>query len=374
MHAQSFTNAVILAGGVGERLWPASTPEHPKQFLSLSDGLSFLQSAILRALATCSGKILIITRHEILAELTGQAATLAENSPPPQRERIKRDLLVISEPSSRHTCPPLVLACKYLEHFDGGKERTILVLTSDQVISPMSSFTSDCQKAAFFARQGKFVCFAIPPYEPSTGFGYIKAGNYLDEGQSVFAIESFKEKPDAATAKHYFESGGYSWNSGMFGFTSSLFMGEIERYEPAMAQAFRDLDSSQPPAITQVNSIACIESWSELEAVYDQVEAISVDNAVAERTVNAVAVKASFVWDDVGSWNSFEKHSGEGGGFVSVESSGNFVFSDLPVALCGVKDLIVVAKNGKILVMKKGTGAFMREIVKLFKEQNEKSE
>ena len=374
MHAQTFTNAVILAGGVGERLWPASTPDHPKQFLSLSDGLSFLQSSVLRALATCSTKILVITRPAILHELTGQIATLAENSPPPQRERIKRDVVVLSEPSSRHTCPPLVLACKYLDLLEKSTERTILVLTSDQVISPMAAFISDCQKAAFFARQGKFVCFAIPPYEPSTGFGYIKAGDFLDEEKTVFAIESFKEKPDVATAKEYFESGGYSWNSGMFGFTSSLFMGEIERYEPAMAQAFRSLETSELPQITRVNSIQCVESWGELEAVYDQVEAISVDNAVAERTTNAVAVKASFVWDDVGSWNAFEKHSGDDGGFVSVESSGNFVFSDLPVALCGVKDLIVVAKNGKILVMKKGTGAFMREIVKLFKEQNEKSE
>ena len=374
MHTQSFTNAVILAGGVGERLWPASTPDHPKQFLSLSDGLSFLQSAILRALASCSGKILIITRSAILHELTGQALTLAENSPPPQRERIKRDLLVLSEPSSRHTCPPLVLACKYLELLGGVKEKTILVLTSDQVISPMSAFVSDCQKAAFFARQGKFVCFAIPPYEPSTGFGYIKAGEFLDDEKTVFAVEGFKEKPDVATAKQYFESGGYSWNSGMFGFTNTLFLSEIERYEPAMAQAFRGLEFSPSPKITRINSIECVESWSELDEVYDQVEAISVDNAVAERTTNAVAVKASFVWDDVGSWNSFEKHSGEDGGFVSVESSGNFVFSDLPVALCGVKDLIVVAKNGKILVMKKGTGAFMREIVKLFKEQSEKSE
>lgn len=370
MGNSNFTDVVILAGGFGERLWPASTPEFPKQFMAFADGISFLQNAVIRALAVePSGKILIISRPEICAELTKQVEILKEKVSVQQKKKIENDLYVIAEPCSRHTCPPLLLACKFLELAEKS-EHLILVLTSDQVISPLENFVSDCKKAADFAHQGKFVCFAIPPYEPSTGFGYINMGEPLDSENSVLKIESFKEKPDLETAKAYLASGKYAWNSGMFGFSNSLFESEIKKYESEMYETFKIFDAEKFPEPALLNSIKYIENWQPLNEAYKSVKSIAVDNAVAERTQNAVCVKASFYWDDVGSWDSFEKYFEQGEEeFISVESDGNFVYSDMPVALCGVQDLIVVVKNGKILVMKKGASSSVRDVVKKFKEK-----
>ena len=143
-------------------------------------------------------------------------------------------------------------------------EHLILVLTSDQVISPLENFVSDCKKAADFAHQGKFVCFAIPPYEPSTGFGYINMGEPLDSENSVLKIESFKEKPDLETAKAYLASGKYAWNSGMFGFSNSLFESEIKKYENEMYEAFKVFDTAEFPKPELLNSIKYIENWQPL--------------------------------------------------------------------------------------------------------------
>lgn len=371
MGSCNFTDVVILAGGFGERLWPASTPEFPKQFMAFSDGISFLQNAVIRALSVePSGKILIISRPEICGELTRQVAALKEKVSGAHRKKIEDDLYVVAEPCSRHTCPPLLFACKFLE-LAQKSEHLILVLTSDHVISPLENFVADCRKAAEFARQGKFVCFAIPPCEPSTGFGYINMGEPLDSENSVLRIESFKEKPDLETAKAYLASGKYAWNSGMFGFANSLFESEIQKYEPEMHEAFKSFNDAKLPQPELLNSIKYIENWKPLDEAYRFVKPVAVDNAVAERTQNAVAVKASFNWDDVGSWDSFEKYFEHGEDeFISVESDGNFVYSDVPVALCGVQNLIVVVKNGKVLVMKKGASSSVRDVVKKFKEKH----
>ncbi len=367
----SFSDVVILAGGFGERLWPASTPEFPKQFMALSDGISFMQKSILRALSVISdGKIFIISRPEICNELTKQVDSLKATLSQEQKTKIENDLYVIAEPSSRHTCPPLLLTCKLLKLMDS-KEHTILVLTSDHVISPMENFISDCKKAASFAQQGKFVCFAIPPYEPSTGFGYINMGEPLDSENSVLKIDSFKEKPNFETAKKYLESGKYAWNSGMFGFTDSLFISEIKQYENEMFNLFEKFNNAQLPNIQLLNSTKYIENWEPLNEAYKTVKSIAVDNAIAERTKNAVAVKASFNWDDVGSWDSFEKYFDTlDEKTISVESSNNFVYSDLPIALCGVEDLIVVVKNEKVFITKKGSSNLMRKVVQQFKQKN----
>ncbi|MGN0728265.1 mannose-1-phosphate guanylyltransferase [Treponema sp.] len=371
MGKTGFTDIVILAGGFGDRLWPASIPEFPKQFMALEDGISFIQTAIMRALdVEPSGKILVVSRPEICGELTRQVENLKPVLSSSHREKISNDLYVIAEPCPRHTCPPLLLACKFLE-LSSKSEHLILVLTSDHVIGPMENFVRDCHKAAEFVAQGNFVCFAIPPAEPSTGFGYIKTGIPLDAEESVFKIDSFKEKPDLETARAYLATGKYAWNSGMFGFSASLFEDEIKKYEPEMHEAFKVFDTAKLPECKILNSIKYIEGWEPLVDSYSKTKAVAVDNAVAERTDRAVAVKASFDWDDVGSWDSFEKYfKKDSGDFISVESSGNFVYSDMPVALCGVQDLIVVVKNGKILVMKKGASSSMREVVKKFKEKN----
>lgn len=367
----TFSDIVILAGGLGERLWPASTPEKPKQFLSLSNGISFLQSAVLRALSVApSGRIVIVTRADLLEGVSAQAAALLPLLPKEKQKKITDDLLVVSEPCARHTCAPIALCCHTLNALEPDTEHSLLVLASDHIIETEEDFVSDCKKAYRCACEGAFVCFAIRPTEAATGYGYIKTGKALESDGSTFTIAQFKEKPDAATAQSYLESGTYWWNSGMFGFTAKFFMSELNRHAPDVAAAFSAFTSATPPVPGTINGIHCLAEWPPMQEAYRTVPAIAVDNAIAERTDRAVAVRASFRWDDVGSWDAFEKlFSEHPENMVEVQGRNNFVYSDIPVALCGVEDLVVVIKNGNALVMKKGTSAAMRDVVKKTKER-----
>ncbi len=367
----SFSDVIILAGGFGERLWPASRPEHPKQFLALADGISFLQAAVLRALAVKpTGKILIITREELIKPIAEHCASLASKVTAEEQEKLSKDLLIIAEPCPRHTCAPLVLACRYLELADKEeRSHTMLVLTSDHVIGPIANFAADCSKAAKTAQEGYFVCFSIPPTEPSTGYGYIRMGEALSADATVATIAQFKEKPDAETARAYLESGMYAWNSGMFAFTDKFFMQEVKSYVPDIYESFKTFDGAAAPQAKTISGISYISGWQPMTDAYSTVTAIAVDNAIAERTVRAATVKASFSWDDVGSWDAFEKYFKENDDkTVEVRAANNFVYSDIPVALCGVEGLVVVIKNGCALIMKKGASGHMRELVKEVKK------
>lgn len=365
----SFTDIIILAGGIGERLWPASRPDSPKQFMSLPDGVSFIQSSLLRSLALePEGRIIIITKRDLLDKTAESVRELSGRLSAAEQEKIRTSLLILTEPFQRHTTAALVLASRMLELQDG-KTHTLLVLTSDHVIAPTEAFVSDSRKAAQAALQDYFVCFAIPPTSPDTGYGYIKAGEALTPDGTVAKIASFQEKPDLATAQQYLASGRYAWNSGMFAFTSSFFLSEVKKRAPDVSAAFDGLTA--PPEAAQLpGGISYIQGWQSMDAVYEKVPSIAVDKSVAERTDRAAAVKATFSWDDVGSWDAFEKYfSRNADTTVEVNARNNFVYSDIPVALCGVDDLTVVIKNGRALVMKKGSAGLMRDVVKAVKEQ-----
>ena len=360
------TDVVILAGGFGERLWPASRADYPKQFMTLGSGVSFLQAAIQRALAlSISGKIILVTRKDLLEPAAEHCRRLMDIVSEDKKTKLKNDLYIIAEPVPRHTTAPIILSCDFLDLTDSSSDHTVLVLTSDHVITPVEKFTSDCVKAAECAEKGRFVCYAIPPTEPATGYGYIKTGQSESTDGSVFKIEQFKEKPDSDTALAYFKSGNYWWNSGMFAFTSSFFRKELSICQKDVFDAFDGVEHGSIPVTGYYNGIKYIESWPEMDSAYAKTPSIAVDKAIAEKTTHAYAIRAGFAWDDVGSWDSFEKlFTEKNGKTVEVESDNCFVYSDIPVALCGVDDLVVVIKNGNALVMKKGSSGMVREAVK----------
>lgn len=369
-NTETITDIVILAGGFGERLWPASTALCPKQFITLSDGLSFLQTSIIRAvLLEPSGKILIVTRPEIAGTIESQVSMLREKVTEKEYDKIRKDLYIVCEPCSRHTCAPILLSCKIAEIFAPSEEHRILVLASDHVISPAKNFVEDARKAAFHAKKGKFVLFAIPPLSPSTEFGYIKEGNSIDASGSVFEIDSFREKPDSKTAMEYLETGKYTWNSGMFLFDSKVFQEEIEKYEKEMAFQFKSLDGEKSVPYSEYGQVKIIREWNAMDCAYKNCKSIAVDKAVAERTTRAAAVRASFSWNDAGSWDAISSlDSGDEG--ICVDAGGNYILSDLPVSICGASNLVIVCKNGKILVMKKGSSENMRKLVELNKTKD----
>lgn len=357
-----------MAGGFGERLWPASSPVHPKQFMALNNNVSFLQESIKRALALrVSGKILIVTRRDIENECALQCKSLAEQLDSVElREKLLKDTVILSEPAAKHTSAAIMIASLFLKKTAAESNHTVLVLTSDHVIAPTETFVSDCQKAGKAAEDGKFVCFTIPPTEPATGYGYIKTGRDLYGDGSVFTIENFEEKPDLETAKRYLAEGTYWWNSGMFAFDSERFLDEMKSLTPEVYDAFTPVASGKKPELSSVEGIAVIAKWSEMEETYRAVPSIAVDKSIAEKTKNAAAVRTNFKWTDVGSWDTFSElcTNPANAKVVQVSSENNFVYSDIPVSLCGVKNLVVVVKNNKLLIMNKGDSALVRDAVK----------
>ena len=231
------TDVIIMAGGFGERLWPASSPSHPKQFMALNDNISFLQESLRRSLALkISGKIIIVTRKDIEGECVNQIKSLAERSDDADAKKLLGETIVLAEPSPKHTSAAIMIGVELLQKLDPEKKHTFLVLTSDHVISPVGKFVSDAKNAADAAHSGKFVCFSIVPTEPSTGYGYIKAGKDITGIGTTFEIEKFEEKPDLATATEYLKSGNYFWNSGMFFWRLSSFQNEFGKANPVMAE------------------------------------------------------------------------------------------------------------------------------------------
>ena len=173
-----FTDVIIMAGGIGERLWPASSVEMPKQFMAIDGKISFLQQSIQRALAlNITGKIVIVTRKDIEEHCTRQCFDLAQLENENNKQKILNDTVVLAEPAGRHTSAAIMSGICYLNKITGTEDHSVLVMTSDQVIEPVNVFCSDCEKAFKASSDGKIVCFAIPPTEPSVGYGYIKTGN-----------------------------------------------------------------------------------------------------------------------------------------------------------------------------------------------------
>ena len=214
-------NVVILAGGSGTRLWPASLRSRPKQFLDPGTGASLLRMTLERAAAvTESGRIIIVTHKDQVPPLVEELSEL---------ESLKERLLVLPEPAMRNTAPAITLAVTYLA-LNEAESGTTLVLAADHIITPVDRFAEACERADLLARSGKLVTFGITPTRPETGYGYIEAGEELNlpgpgggglgpggsgsggsgsggerhaPGRSVTA---FREKPDAATAKEYLQA------------------------------------------------------------------------------------------------------------------------------------------------------------------------
>lgn len=361
------TDVIIMAGGFGERLWPASSPSHPKQFMALNDNISFLQDSLLRSLALkVPGRIVIVTRRDIETECARQVKALAKRSDDSDAKKLLGDTVVLAEPSPKHTSAAIMSGVELVNKLDRNTRHVFLVLTSDHVIKPAEQFVKDCLNAASAAENGKFVCFSIAPTEPSTGYGYIKAGEDLTGEGHTFKIENFKEKPDKETARRYFDSGKYFWNSGMFAFEGRMFLDEMKSCTPKVSASFAGVEKGPSPSLKQIDGVYALDSWPELDIAYQSVPSVAVDKSIAEKSQNTAVVKASFSWTDVGSWDTFSElcTNPSNSAVVQVECSDNFVYSDIPVSLCGVSGLIVVEKNGKLLVMKKGMSSLVREAVR----------
>lgn len=364
------TDVIILAGGSGERLWPVSDAKKPKQFMTLADGESFLQSAIHLAVSLdIEGDICIVTRKDWTDLVVADVRALSERLRIPS---LLSKVLVMSEPCGKNTAPAIAWTAKYLLSLKRSEPVNILLMASDHIIKPVDSFIADVRTAAWFAQENKLVTFAIPPLQPETGYGYIKAGKaapcLLSDATHSFYIDTFKEKPDAATARDYLDDGHYYWNSGIYAFRADFYMSELKKYSPEISTAFEFLGTSVE--IEKADGVRVMKHYEGLDKAYSASPSISIDYAISEKCTATVAVRATFLWDDVGTWDSLAKYFDDlPANAVALNTTNCFVCSDIPVALCGVEDLVVVIRNGKALVSKKGETNLVKDALSLMKRK-----
>lgn len=320
---------VILSGGAGTRLWPLSRETFPKQLLPLCSERTLLQDTALRfglpPIVVCNQEHRFIVAEQL------RQVDIAPRA-------------VVIEPCGRNTAPAAAVAAVMTET---EADALLLVMPSDHMILHPELFRQAVETAIPLARQGYLVTFGIHPTEPRTGFGYIRQGAALGGG---FAVDRFAEKPDAATAQAYVDSGEYYWNSGIFLFTPAAFLAELTAREPEMAAGCRR---------------ALAEGQTDLfffrlaEDAFAAIRGQSIDYAVMEHTKRAAVVPvADMGWSDVGSWSALwqeESRDGDGnvlkGDVMALNTSNCYVRSEghLVTAL-GVRDLIVVATDDAVLV------------------------
>lgn len=390
-----FTDVLILAGGSGERLWPASTNENPKQFMRL-DGCempggtffapSFLQRALRLAYAIPDiSNIYIITRKNWVDKVAEHVSELAII---PAYKSACKKVIVMGEPFGRNTAPAIMWACSYIKSLRRCDEQgapaptRILMMASDHIIEPEDRFVHDALLALDAAVQNKLAAFGITPRGPETGYGYLEvapvgtteAGAAAESAKAtpaeasapVQAIISFKEKPDLATAQTYVDAGNYFWNSGLYAFRADFMIAQLEQHAPEVVAPWKQRLVAPKEILFTIQRSTRVMEDLELESIYDQSPSISIDYAVSEKTKHAVCVPAGFNWDDLGTWDSIannnpKKVPGRNAAEIEVQSSNCYVRSRLPVALCGVEDLIVVVEKGQVLVCKKGESNLVKE-------------
>ncbi len=342
---------VVLSGGSGTRLWPMSRAALPKQLLPFISNHSMLQETILRFAAwpeVMSTMVVCGSEHRFLV-----AEQLREINVLPHS--------IMLEPVGRNTAPAIAVAAYGLQQ-EVEDDTLMLVLPADHIIIDVEAFHEAVKVAAVAAKLGHLVTFGIQPSGPETGYGYVRRGEELLENAGSFAVAQFVEKPDYATAENYVASGEFFWNSGMFLFKPAVYLAELARLRPDIAEStrksfegsYRDLDFCR------------LE-----ESSFAQCPSDSIDYAVMELTNLAALVPVDMGWNDIGSWAALWEVQGK-------DASGNALRGDVyiddvenslvraesrMVAVIGVKDLVVVETSDAVLVAHKDSVQDVKEIV-----------
>ncbi len=343
---------VILSGGSGTRLWPASRSMYPKQLLPLTGGKTMLQATALRTSAIPTMSLQRADTKHLIVCNEQHRFSVAE-----QMYGIERRAQIILEPEGRNTAPAVALAALHARSVHD--DAILLVMPADHVIRDVAIFQAAVKAGVAAAVAGKLVTFGIVPTAPATGYGYIKA---KPEPGEVVPVDAFVEKPDATTAARYVDDGGYFWNSGMFLFKASAFLDELGKLAPEMLVACEqsmngktldgDFVRPDPDAFA-----ACPSD--------------SIDYAVMEKSDNAVMVPLDAGWSDVGSWSALQDvfPSDENGNALIGDAivhdcSNTFVQSeDRLVAAVGLEDTIVVETRDAVLVADKERSQDVKELV-----------
>jgi mannose-1-phosphate guanylyltransferase len=345
---------VILAGGIGERLWPKSRAAMPKHLQSIVGEKTMLQQTVdrVRGLVKCD-HMYVVTSASQRGQILSQVPDILPDH-------------VIDEPMGKNTAAAVGVAAALIEA--DHPNAVMIALPSDHYIEDVAVFRRTLQDCCDATREtGALVTIGVRPRYPSTGYGYIQREKKLDlkYETSFHAVGSFKEKPDEKTAKKYVDTGEYYWNSGTFIWKTSVILEEMKKYMPNLHEGcMRIQEASGRPDFEDV-----------LLGVYNSLESVPIDIGIMEKAKQVVMAEAEFDWDDVGSWLSLEKHvkrDPEGnavqGNFVSIDSSGCIVSGDATLtAAIGVSDLVIVRTDDALLVCPKDRAQDVKELVRKLK-------
>jgi mannose-1-phosphate guanylyltransferase/mannose-6-phosphate isomerase len=341
---------VILAGGVGSRLWPASRSLLPKQFIQFPQ----LQGSLFQS---------TLSRLEGLSDLEDPIVVCNNDHRYLVAEQLrqlgKEHSSILLEPVGRNTAPAVALAA--LRALQDNADPLLLVLPADHVIQDQAAFQQAIARALQSAEQGKLATFGIVPSVPETGYGYIRKGVELT-GENGFCVEKFVEKPDQETAQGYLDSGNYFWNSGMFLFSASTFLQELKRHAP-------DIFDS------------CHEAYANLEAgedfqlipqsIFASCRSDSIDYAVMEKTASAVVVPLEAGWNDLGAWDAMwevrakdEQGNALSGDVLTFDVQDSYIQSQSRlVAVAGIRDVVVVETADAVLVTHRCAAQSVKHLV-----------
>ncbi len=316
------THIVILAGGKGERLWPLSRKQNPKQLLSFINQRTLLEHTVDRISS------LVDTPHI-------HVVTTQEQSD--QIETLIGDRIgsIIIEPASCNTAPAILLSCLHIQKID--PDATIAFLAADHFIPNTKSFCTYLQKALIYSNENPCITLlGIKPTWPATGYGYIE---YIKKNdQSIFPVKRFHEKPNEAVAKVYFETDTMLWNAGMFCGAVKTFLDEYKKHASTMVKQ--------------------MQGYLKGERNYEKIESTSFDYAILEKSNTSYVLPSNFSWSDVGNLDTFLSllqipHISHDN-VIQIESSNNIVLvEDKLTALIGVDNLCVVQTNDVLLIAKR---------------------
>ena len=308
---------VILSGGAGSRLWPLSREAHPKPFIKLADGQSLLQKTFLRAAALPGvAEVLTVTNRDFYFQSADEYRAVNATALP---------LRYLLEPFGRNTAAAVAAAALELEA--DAPDAAMLVLAADHLIGDQTAFAAAVQRAAELAAEGRLVTFGITPDTPETGYGYLET-----DGERVLR---FIEKPDAATARGFLDSGRFLWNAGMFCFTPRTVLAELQRHAPDIVDAVRAcMQRSRRSAGAGVAQV-------ELDAeAFSGVRDESLDYALMEKSAHVAVVPCALGWSDIGSWSALTD-------LLPADTHGNRVDGD--ALLLDSRDCAVHAQGGRLV-------------------------
>ncbi len=346
---------MILAGGAGERFWPASRAELPKPFLRVLGHRTLLDATAARARR-------IATRARVWVVCGAE-----HERPIRAAMRLPRERVLV-EPERRNTAAAVAFAARRIAAED--PDAVMLVLPADHVIPDVRAFAAAVRGAAHAAHAAHvLVTLGVAPTRPETGYGYIQCGAPVGAAHpGLYRVRRFVEKPDAARAQRYLRSGGFLWNAGIFVWSAREILAEIARYMPELDAAFASLGAARPPSLAAVRR------------AYHRAPSAPIDTGVMERSRRVWTLPVSFHWSDVGTWESLAQEIGVAKGRSRAVAGSELAFDDRGgnlvwgqpgrlVALLGVEGLAVVDTGDALLVARLDRSNDVREVVKALKAQ-----